>query len=87
MQRFNLSEQMRAVDGEHSTVVASTRRVGGLGVQGGIIPITRHTTSYLKALTKNDHLADESWLDAPIVCTSNRERLVVTEAQTGRQVG
>lgn len=84
--RINLSIDKRAIDPQHAEVVKAMRIIAGLGVKGGIGPITTKITDYLKAriLTHLDYQEDPEWLNAPIIVTSNRERGVINQEQAVR---
>jgi len=73
----------RAIDPQHARIVADMRKIAGLGMKGGMGPISNATTKYLKEriLTRAEYMKDGSLLNAPIVVTSNRERGVIMSSR------
>lgn len=84
--RMDLLIDERAIDSKHANIVKAMRKIDGLGVKGGIGPITNAVASYLKerVLSNEDVRNDPSWLTAPIIVTGNRERGVINLQQAKR---
>jgi len=84
--RMDLQTDMRATDQNHAKIVASMRDLSGLAQVHGEGPMTEAVGSYMRerTLSYNDYAKDPSWLDAPIIVTSNRERGALTLSQAQR---
>jgi hypothetical protein len=73
---IEFNEQYRSDDPYHTSTINQMRTLDR--------PITQSIVDRLQVLTKEDILQDPSWLDAPIVVCSNKERSALNLTQSTR---
>ena len=76
--KFELTQQMRAADDHSHTAMLNQMR----NPLPGCNPINSEQLTSLKTLGANDMREDKAWQWAPIVITSNKERLLINKLQT-----